>query len=151
MRAADCNFLFPSSIHLMVSVLLSARKHVSQGCRSGLFFNFGTINSYWCVCSYCFFWEPPLLIENVWWKLCIRARYDFMKSFWRVFLLTWPRPHMFEGTLLQAFPFWTSFFWVLLFLFHFQPSYISSKFKRPFFLLWFWLEQFLFFVWRRKQ
>lgn len=43
----------------------------------------------------------------------------------------------------QSFPFWISFFCVLLFLFHFQPSSISKDLF--IFPLCFWLQQFLYF------
>lgn len=147
MVAADWKLLFSSWIHLMVSVLPSTSEHVSHVCRSGFFFSFGTTNSYWCVCSYLFSLLGTTVADR---KCLMKVMYKgkvlfYEKLFTCVFLLMWPRPPMLEGTLLQAFPFWISFFWVLLFLFHFQPSCISSKFKRPLFLLWFWLQQFLFF------
>lgn len=111
-------------------------------------FSFGTIGFYWCVCSYLLFLLGTTVADRkCLMKVICKSKVRFYeKLFTCVFLLTWPRPPKLEGTLLQAFPFWISFFWVLLFLFHFQPSYISSKFKRPFFfLLWFWLQRFLFF------
>lgn len=94
---------------------------------------------------YFFFWDHKFLLVCS--QLFIRffGNHRSEKLFTCLFLLTWPRPPILEGTLLQAFPFLISFFWVLLFLFHFQPTYISSNFKRPFFLLWFWLQQSLFF------
>lgn len=87
MGAADWNWLFSSWIHLTMPVLLSASKHVSQFSKSGLLFVLGPsilTGVFETLC--CFFGEPLFLVENVWWKLWVWARYDFMKSCLHVYV-----------------------------------------------------------------
>lgn len=133
MGAADWNWLCSSWIHLTMPVLLSASKRVSI-LQIRTSFCFGTIYPNWCVCSSLLFpWGTTFPDGKCLMKVMNMGKvWLYEKLFTCVCLLPWPRPPMLEGTLLRAFPFWISFFWVLLFLFHFQPSYISTEFKRLF-------------------